>query len=408
MGAGLQVSPNATRILQRLGLGDELARIGVRSEAIHQRRWQDGRTLLRSPLGRTVEQHFGVAHYQCHRGDLLLALAGAFPPERLHLGHRLTGLADHGDRVEAQFANGARASADMLVGADGIHSVVRGILLGPENPRFTNCVAYRGMVPAERVAHLDVENTSTVWMGPGRHFIHYFVSGMRLLNFVALMDHDEWQRESWTDRGDLADVIAAYAGWHPQIRGILDAAEETFIWALFDRAPLPRWSVGRVTLLGDACHPMLPFMAQGAAQAIEDGADARRLPRALRHARHSRDVRAATRRSGCRAPRACKPCRRSTSSASICPTAPSRRRATPRWRAEPPTGRSPPSPGSTATTPAFWIRTMRAPSAQSAPQAEHHDARIAQVRRRDPSPATQFHGPTLELRHGESDELAGG
>jgi salicylate hydroxylase len=272
VGAGIQVSPNATRILHRLGLAGELARIGVRSEAIHQRRWEDGRTLLRSPLGRTLEQHFGVPHYQCHRAELLFALANAFPRERLHLGHRLVGLADRDDCVEARFENGEHATADLLVGADGIHSVVRGILLGPESPRFTNCVAYRGIVPAERVAYLDIENASTVWMGPGRHFVHYFVSGGRLLNFVALMDHDSWQRESWTDRGDLADVIAAYEGWHPQIRAILAAADETFIWALFDRAPLPRWSHGRITLLGDACHPMLPFMAQGAAQAIEDGA----------------------------------------------------------------------------------------------------------------------------------------
>jgi salicylate hydroxylase len=109
-------------------------------------------------------------------------------------------------------------------------------------------------------------------MGPGRHFIHYLVSGARLLNFVALIDRHSWHRESWTDRGNVADVMSAYEEWHPQVRAIIGAADETFIWALFDRAPLPRWSVGRVTLLGDACHPMLPFMAQGAAQAIEDGA----------------------------------------------------------------------------------------------------------------------------------------
>jgi salicylate hydroxylase len=271
-GAGIQVSPNATRILHGLGLADALARTAVRLEAIHQRRWEDGRTLLRSPLGKTVEDAFGFPHYQCHRADLLFALAGALPPERLHVGHRLVGLTDQGDRVEARFENGDRVAADILVGADGIHSVVRGILLGPENPRFTGCVAYRGMVPAERIADLDLESTSEVWMGPGRHFIHYFVSSKRLLNFVALMDAESWQRESWTDRGNLADVIAAYRGWHPQVRAIIGAADETFIWALFDRAPLPRWSVGRATLLGDACHPMLPFMAQGAAQAIEDGA----------------------------------------------------------------------------------------------------------------------------------------
>jgi salicylate hydroxylase len=271
-GAGIQVSPNASRVLYGLGLAGELARTGVRSEAIHQRRWEDGRTLLRSPLGSAVEAAFGYPHYQCHRADLLFTLARALPPERLHVGHRLVALTDQGDRVEAQFENGARVSAAVLVGADGIHSVVRGILFGPENPRFTGCVAYRGMVPAERIAHLQLESTTEVWMGPGRHFIHYFVSGKRLLNFVALMDAESWKRESWTDRGNLADVMAAYEGWHPQVRAIIGAADETFIWALFDRTPLQRWSVGRVTLLGDACHPMLPFMAQGAAQAIEDGA----------------------------------------------------------------------------------------------------------------------------------------
>ena len=272
VGAGIQVSPNATRILHGLGLAGELARTGVRCEGIHQRRWQDGRTLLRSPLGKTVEDAFGFPHYQSHRADLLAALAHALPQERLHLGHRFVGMSDCGDHVEAQFESGARITAEVLVGADGIHSAVRGMLLGPENPRFTGCIAYRGMVPAGRVAHLGLENTSEVWMGPGRHFIHYLVSGARLLNFVALIDQHSWHRESWTDRGNLADVMSAYEEWHPQVRAIIGAADETFIWAMFDRAPLPRWSVGRVTLLGDACHPMLPFMAQGAAQAIEDGA----------------------------------------------------------------------------------------------------------------------------------------
>ena len=127
-------------------------------------------------------------------------------------------------------------------------------------------------MPAERLAHLDLEVTAQIWMGPGQHFIHYFVSGGRLLNFVGVIDQDAWTRESWTERGDIADALAAFAGWHPQVRAILGSVDETFVWGLFDRAPLPRWTAGRVALLGDACHPMLPFMAQGAAQAIEDGA----------------------------------------------------------------------------------------------------------------------------------------
>jgi salicylate hydroxylase len=272
VGAGVQVSPNASRVLHRLGLAAELARTGVKPLAWHQRRWDDGRTLLLSPLAEPLEATFGFPHYQIHRADLLAALAAAIPAERIHLGYRLTEVTDHGDRVEAHFAGGARIAVDVLVGADGIHSVVRGVLFGAEEPRFTGCVAYRGLVPAERLRDLELEVTAQVWMGPGRHFVHYFVSGRRLVNFVAIVEQERWTRESWTARGDLADAQAAFEGWHPQVRTILGSVDETFIWGLFDRRPLERWSVGRVTLLGDACHPMLPFMAQGAAQAIEDGA----------------------------------------------------------------------------------------------------------------------------------------
>ncbi|WP_202975783.1 FAD-dependent monooxygenase [Bradyrhizobium algeriense] len=272
VGAGVQISPNASRILHRLGLAEELARAGVRPLAWHQRRWENGRTLLRTPLGEPLEAAFGFPHYQIHRADLLAALAGAVPGERVHLAHRLVDLRDHGDRVEARFANGVRAHFDVLVGADGIHSQVRRILFGPERPRFTGCVAYRGLIPTERLRELELEVTAQVWMGPGRHFVHYFVRSCRLVNFVAVVEQETWRRESWTDRGEVAAALAAFEGWHPQVRSILGAVDETFIWALFDRAPLERWSAGRVTLLGDACHAMLPFMGQGAAQAIEDGA----------------------------------------------------------------------------------------------------------------------------------------
>ena len=272
VGAGIQVSPNASRVLHRLGFGEELARMGVRPVAFHQRRWDDGRTLLRTPLGDAVVEAFGFPHYQMHRADVLSTLARAWPVERLHPGYRLVALSERGDRVEATFENGKTAAFDVLVGADGIHSTVRSILFGAERPRFTGCTAYRGLVPFERLAHLDLEVTAQIWLGPGGHFVHYFVRNRRLVNFVAVVEQDSWTRESWTDRGDVADALAAFAGWHPQLHEILRSVDETFIWALFDRAPLPRWSCGRVTLLGDACHPMLPFMAQGAAQALEDGA----------------------------------------------------------------------------------------------------------------------------------------
>lgn len=272
VGAGIQVSPNASRILHRLGLADALAGMGVRPVAWHQRRWQDGRTVLYTPLGDTVIEAFGFPHYQMHRADVLATLVRALPAERLHVSHRLVGFDDHGDGVTIAFENNESAEVDVLVGADGIHSTVQRLLFGEQSPHFTGCIAYRGLIPAARVAALEIPLEAQVWMGPTRHFVHYWVQEGRLLNFVCLIDQDTWTRESWTDRGDVADALAAYDGWHPQVRAILKGAEETFIWALFDRAPLGHWSKGRVTLLGDACHPMLPFMAQGSAQAIEDGA----------------------------------------------------------------------------------------------------------------------------------------
>ena len=272
VGAGVQISPNASRVLHGLGLASELAATGVRPLAWHQRRWDDGRTLLRTPLAEPLEAEFGSPHYQMHRADLLFALARAFPAERVHLGHRLVGFEDRGDRVEARFAGGASAEVDVLVGADGIHSLVRRQLFGADDPRFTGCVAYRGLVPASRLHELELEVTAQVWMGPGRHFVHYFVSAERLVNFVAIVDQESWVAESWTQPGDVAEALAAFEGWHPQVRSILGAVDTTYTWALFDRTPLEQWSAGRVTLLGDACHAMLPFMAQGAAMAIEDGA----------------------------------------------------------------------------------------------------------------------------------------
>jgi salicylate hydroxylase len=272
IGGGINMGPNAVRILRRLGLAAGLDREGVRPLLTHQRRWQDGRTLQRAPLNPLCEELYGAPHVTLHRADLLDVIASGFPAERIHLGHRLTGLADNGDSTEAWFENGARITADILIGADGIHSAVRASLFGEEAAAFAGCVAYRGLVPIERVADLGLELGNQSWVGPGAHFVHYPVSRGRLLNFVGWTEHDEWNREDWTDRAMVARALAAFEGWHPQIGRIIAAADTCFIWALFDRDPLSCWSVGRTTLLGDACHPMYPFMGQGAAQAIEDGA----------------------------------------------------------------------------------------------------------------------------------------
>jgi salicylate hydroxylase len=246
--------------------------VGVQPLALRQRRWDDGRTLSCAPLGDTLEAACGAPYYQIHRADLLNVLASCLPAERLHLGHRLTGLIDHGNRVEGRFENGKSTSVDVLVGADGIHSAVHRIVFGDESPQFTGCVAYRGVVAADRLAHLKLPVEFQIWMGPHKHFVHYFVRNGRMVNFVALVDRDSWTGESWTEHANIADVLAAFEGWNPQVRSILGAVDEAFVWGLFARPPMEHWSAGRVTLLGDACHAMLPFWAQGAAQAIEDGA----------------------------------------------------------------------------------------------------------------------------------------
>jgi salicylate hydroxylase len=272
VGAGIQISPNASRILHRLGLGDALRREGVRPHAVVFRRWDDGTELARQPLADACERNFGAPYYHFHRADLLNVLSAAIPTGVLHLDHRCVGLSQHNDRVEVHFHNGNTVEADVVIGADGIHSSVRKAILGPESPRFSGHVAYRGLVPAERVAELEIEVATFAWWGPNRHFVHYFVgASARYHNWVAVT-RGEWRIESWTAKGEVADALAEFDGWHPQVRAIIGSADATNRWALYDRDPLARWTVGRVTLMGDAAHPMLPYMAQGAVQSIEDAA----------------------------------------------------------------------------------------------------------------------------------------
>jgi 2-polyprenyl-6-methoxyphenol hydroxylase-like FAD-dependent oxidoreductase len=272
IGAGIQISPNATRILHRLGLAEPLRRVAVRPLAIEIHRWDDGRLLTCQRLADVCEQSFGAPYYHLHRPDLLEVLGAALPDGVLHLDHRCVGIVQHASEVEVKFHNGVTVDADLVVGADGIHSTIRGLILGTESPRFSGHVAYRGLVHAARLAHLGLEVNASMWWGPDHHFVHYYVGeGARYLNWVAI-GRGEWRIESWTARGEIADALQEFAGWHPQVAAIISAAEFTNRWALYDRDPLPNWSIGRVTLLGDAAHAMLPYMAQGAGQSIEDAA----------------------------------------------------------------------------------------------------------------------------------------
>ncbi len=272
VGAGIQLGPNCTRMLRRLGVLAAVERVAVRPTTYEFRRWDDGRLLSSTPLGDSIEQTYGAPYLNAHRADLVSLLLAAVPADRVEVGRRCVGVTHRGEQAEVRFADGSREAADLVVGADGIHSVVRAALFGPEEARFMGHVAYRGLVPAERAPELSPDRRCTVRLGPGAHLVHYFVAAGRYLNVVCVAEHQSWTRESWTDHGDVDEVRAVFTGWHPVVEEIIAALDAPLKWALFDRDPLPRWSDGVVTLLGDACHPMLPYGAQGAAQAVEDAA----------------------------------------------------------------------------------------------------------------------------------------
>jgi len=271
LGAGIQLSPNATKVLRALDVLDALLDRSIRPQAVQFRDWRSGYLIAYHPLGATSESRYGAPYVHVHRGDLQAVLRDAVSRAGIPilLGHRFVGL--HQDAtVTAQFDGGVEHACDVLIGADGIRSTVRTSLFGAESPRFTGNVAWRGLVPAASIRESDYPRTASVWLGPRRHFVHYWVAAGEFVNFVGVVECPSWQEESWTTPGDPAALRADFADWHPSLHTLIDAAAGCFKWALYDRDPLPAWSRGRATLLGDACHPMLPFLAQGAASAIED------------------------------------------------------------------------------------------------------------------------------------------
>jgi len=271
VGAGIQITPNAVKVLRALGLEQALMRVGFEPEGLLGLDWKSARMVFRSPLKSVVAEKYGARHFHVHRADLHRILFEAMPGDCIRLSARCTGITNRPDAAVLRVADGSEAEADVVVGADGIHSAVRASMLGPENPRFTGCMCWRALIPSARLPEGLVPPTVTNWLGPGGHVVHYYVRGGEWVNLVAVREARHWIGESWTIPSSPEEMLAAYPGWHKSVRTLLAQAEHVFSWSLLDRDPLERWSVARVTLLGDAAHPMLPFLAQGAAMAMEDG-----------------------------------------------------------------------------------------------------------------------------------------
>ena len=276
-GAGIVVPPNMVKLLWALGLQAPLRRVAVQLQAAWEfRRWQDGRVLSVQAMGLECEQRYGAPCFVAHRADLLALLQDALPPGQLRLDHRYRQHEASADDLSISFehrdGHRSNASADLLIGADGIHSLIREAVAPGADARFSGLCAFRCLVPAAQAPALALRPVQTLWLGPGRHLVHYPISAGRLVNIVAIVPAGHWQSESWTAEGRVADMQQAFAGWDARLHQLLAAATETRRWALVDRSPLARWSSGRVSLLGDAAHAMLPFFAQGAAQALEDAA----------------------------------------------------------------------------------------------------------------------------------------
>jgi salicylate hydroxylase len=269
VGAGVQISPNAAAVLHRLGLAEAVERVAVRPSAVLFRRWDDGRVVGRHGCNPEAEQRFGAPYYTFHRADLHDVLRAAVPSSAIALGSRCVGVEQSADCVEVHFEDGARHTADVVVGADGFHSILRR-RISADAPRFSGSCSFRGVVPATEVPSAGEGATIDLWLGPNRSGAAYPVSSGRLVTFTAVAPMGVETVSEMVADGRPEEVIAAFAGWHEDFVAILRAAKRTVVLPLYDRAQLPRWVDGRVALLGDAAHPMLPFFAQGAAQAIED------------------------------------------------------------------------------------------------------------------------------------------
>lgn len=272
VGADVNLTPNAVRALDGLGVGDGLRRTGARPSYRISRDWDTGLETSRLPMGDTAETVYGAPQLTIHRADLLSVLAQALAADSMRFSKRLSSLTQDTEGVDLRFEDGSTARHSVVIGADGIHSRVRAALFGPEQPRFTGVVSYRAVVPTDRVRQVPEIEAFTKWWGPNpQSQIVTFPLSLGQETFVfATTGQSDWTEESWTCPGDVEELRQVYRDYHPDARALLQACDSVMKSALYERDPLPHWSVGRVSLMGDACHPMLPFMAQGAGMAIED------------------------------------------------------------------------------------------------------------------------------------------
>lgn len=272
VGADINLTPNAVHVLDRLGIGERLRATAARPTHRISRMWDTGEETSRLEMSDTAEEKYGAPQLTIHRADLLSALEEKIDPARFRMGCKATAVEEADDVVTVTFAHGETAAFDVVIGADGIHSAVRGAVFGPENPQFTGLVSWRATFPREKAADLPNLDAFTKWWGPepSRQIVTFPLTAGREIFVFATTPQDDWREESWTTPGDIAELRAAYADFNPEARRLLDACDSVTKSALHVRDPLPQWSTDRVTLLGDAAHPMTPFMAQGACQAIED------------------------------------------------------------------------------------------------------------------------------------------
>ncbi|HET9206504.1 MAG TPA: FAD-dependent monooxygenase [Burkholderiaceae bacterium] len=267
VGAGVFVTPNAVRQLQRVGLGPAVERWGARVGAGSQYLRHDGAPI--APV-QVADASGWNAAFGMHRADFVDFLAAALPDGVVHTGHRAVGFEQSAAAASVTFANGASVEADVVVAADGIHSALQSHVVPPSKPVFHNKISYRGLVARERLPDWPMDRW-LMWAGPSKHFLVFPVRHGTMVNYVGFVPTDEEMKESWSAPGDPRALREAFAGWDPRIGQVLAQVEHTFRWALYDREPLATWSKGRLTLLGDAAHPMLPHLGQGANQSVEDG-----------------------------------------------------------------------------------------------------------------------------------------